>query len=121
MDLTAGKRFDRVSMTWLDPEEWQRRHDEYSERAFQRGARQGELAAPMIITDGMTPFMSMTNGQMYDSKSAVRAEYKKAGVVEVGNDVPMKKAAPSRDERDRARKARQASIGKALSYHGFGA
>lgn len=121
MDLTAGKKFDRVSQTWLDPDEYERRRAIYEERAFMRGGNQGELCAPMVILDGHKPVMSMTNGKIYDSKSALRAEYKRAGVIEVGNDVPMKKAAPSRDERDRAKKERKAAIGRALSQTGFGA
>ncbi|MEM6833294.1 MAG: hypothetical protein AAF562_06685 [Pseudomonadota bacterium] len=88
------------------------------ERAFMRGSNQGQLSAPMIITDGMKPVQSMTNGKTYDSKSAIRAEYKRAGVVEVGNDVPKEK--PKVDWKAESKK-RKASIGKALSYAGFGA
>lgn len=120
-DLTAGKKFDRVSMTWLDPEEHARRYAEWEERAFQKQGNQGELCTPMVIFDGHKPVMSMTNGQTYDSKSELRKEYRRAGVIEVGNDVPMKKAAPTRDERDRAKKERKAAVGRALSKMGFGA
>lgn len=42
--------------------------------------------APMISTDSMAPVQSMLDGKMYDSKSAIRATYKQAGMVEVGND-----------------------------------
>lgn len=121
MDLTAGKKFDRVSMTWLEPDEFDRRYAEFEERAFMRGGNQGELCTPMIIPDGHKPVMSMTNGKVYDSKSALRAEYRRAGVVEVGNEVQMKKAAPTRDEKDRAKKERRAAAAKALSQVGFGA
>jgi hypothetical protein len=121
MDLTAGKKFDRVTGTWMDPEAYEAMRAEYEERAFQKRANQGQLCAPMVILDGHKPVMSMTNGKIYDSKSALRAEYKRAGVIEVGNDVPMKKAAPSRDDRDRAKKQRRAAVGKALSQMGFGA
>ena len=116
-----GRKFDRVSMTWLDAEEYDRRYAEYEERAFQRGSNQGELCAPMVITDGMRAVQSMTDGKMYDSKSALRKEYRRAGVIEVGNDVPTKKASLSRDEKTKRRNSRRAAIGKALSYHGFGA
>lgn len=44
------------------------------------------LGAPMIVSDRMEPVQSMLDGRMYDSKSALRATYKAAGVVEVGND-----------------------------------
>lgn len=76
------------------------------------------LAAPRINADSMNPVQSMTNGRYYDSKSALRAEYKRAGVIEVGNDVPTSKPAP---DRAALKKQRQASIGKALSRAGFGA
>lgn len=79
------------------------------------------LEAPMVIGDTMRPVMSMTNGQMYDSKAAIRQEYRRAGVIEVGNDVPMSKPRPSRDEMDRAKKDRKAALGRALSRVGFGA
>lgn len=119
--MIEGKRFDRVSMTWLDPEEYERRFAEWEERVFQKRGNQGELACPMVILDGHKPVQSMTNGKVYDSKSSLRREYKRAGVEEVGNDVPMSRPKPSRDERDRAKKERQAAIGKALSRQGFGA
>ena len=117
-DLTKGKIFDRVSQTWLEPEEHRRRMDVYEEQAFQRRANQGELSAPMVLRDEMRPVQSMTNGQMYDSKSAIRAEYRRAGVVEVGNDVPKDKPKISWASE---KKKRKASIGRALSRAGFGA
>lgn len=120
-DLTEGKRFDRVSGTWLDADEYERRRAEWEERAFQRRANQGDLCTPMVIHDGMKPVQSMTNGRMYDSKSAIRQEYKRAGVVEVGTDVPKKRSEPSLYEKKKAKEARKASIAKALSYCGFGA
>ncbi|MEM9523592.1 MAG: hypothetical protein AAF982_06310 [Pseudomonadota bacterium] len=75
----------------------------------------------MISSDTIAPLMSMTNGRMYDSKSALRAEYRRAGVIEVGNDVPMRKPAPPRAETERQRHERRASIDRALSQAGFGA
>jgi hypothetical protein len=122
MDLTAGKMFDRVTGTWLDPDEYERRKADYEERAFQRRASQGDLCAPRILRDDMGKHVqSMTNGRYYDSKSELRKEYRRAGVIEVGNDVPMKRPAPSRDERERAKKERKAAVGRALSRAGFGA
>lgn len=58
------------------------------------------LATPQIIHDGMGAVQSMTDGRMYDSKAALRAEYKRAGVVEVGNEQPkpFKKPRPDRKE-----------------------
>lgn len=120
-DLTAGKKFDRVTGTWLDAAEFDRRMADYEERAFQRQCSQGQLSAPMVISDSQNAVQSMTNGVIYDSKSEMRKEYRRAGVIEVGNDVPTKRATPSRDERNQRKKARQASVGKALSQAGFGA
>lgn len=40
----------------------------------------------MIIRDEMQPVKSMATGKMHDSKSAIRAEYKARGLVEIGND-----------------------------------
>jgi len=44
------------------------------------------LPAPMIIGDTMDPVQSQVTGRFYTSKSALRAEYRRHGVVEVGND-----------------------------------
>ena len=117
-DLTAGKKYDRVSMTWMDAAAYDRLTAEREERAFQRRVSQGQLCAPMVIHDTMRPIQSQTNGRIYDSKSQLRREYRRAGVIEVGNDVPMTK--PKQD-RAALKKARRAAIGRALSYCGFGA
>lgn len=45
-----------------------------------------DLPAPRIATDIMEPVQSMLDGRLYDSKSALRATYRQAGVVEIGND-----------------------------------
>jgi hypothetical protein len=86
---------------------------------------QAERAAPpvacMVIRDHMKPVMSMTNGKMYDAKSEIRKEYKRAGVVEVGNDVPTKKYEPSASEKAVAREKRKGVMARALSKAGFGA
>jgi len=58
------------------------------------------IPAPMIASDCMEPVQSMLDGRMYDSKSRLRATYRAAGVVEVGNDParnrPAAKPAPDR-------------------------
>lgn len=115
---TSNKKFCRVSQTWLDVAEYERRKADYEERAFQRQMSQGELACPMIIRDDQRPVQSMTNGKFYDSKSELRKEYRRANVIEVGNDVPTKK--PKIDW-VAEKKKRHASIGRALSKAGFGA
>lgn len=50
------------------------------------------LAAPMIISDTMPPVQSMGDGRMYDSKSAIRAHYKRDGFTEIGNERPKPRA-----------------------------
>jgi hypothetical protein len=69
-----------------------------------------DLPAPMVICDAMDPVQSMASGKMYDSKSAIRAEYKALGFIEVGNDParfkPKQKAKPDRKAiRDAVHKA----------------
>ena len=44
------------------------------------------LSAPMVIGDAMAPVQAMTDGTWHDSKSGIRANYKRYGVTEVGND-----------------------------------
>ena len=110
--------YDRISYTWVSPDEMARRRAYRSELAFQMQPRQGELCAPMVISDSQRGLMSMTNGQMYDSKSEMRKEYKRAGVAEVGDQAPTKIERPTAKD---AKKERQASIGRALSQAGFGA
>lgn len=70
-----------------------------------RGERRvvrSSLACPMVIADGMAPVQSMLDGRMYDSKAALRATYRAAGVVEVGNDParlrPRARAKPDRSK-----------------------
>jgi len=78
-------------------------------------------AAPFTISDSQKPLQSMADGKIYDSKSEMRKGYKRAGVIEVGNDVQTKRAAPSRDERERKARDRKAAAARALSRAGFGA
>jgi len=111
--------------TWLgqtvSQAEYDRLKAEAEERRFQRQLSQGELACPMFIRDSQKPLMSMTNGMIYDSKSEMRKEYKRAGVEEVGNDVPTKRAEPTRHEKEKAAKERRGAAARALSKMGFGA
>tara|TARA_R110000823_G_scaffold10557_3_gene36777 strand:+ start:1521 stop:1850 length:330 start_codon:yes stop_codon:yes gene_type:complete len=83
----------------------------------ERTMMRSDLAAPMIIQDNMQPVKSMLDGKMYDSKSQLRATYRAAGVVEVGNDVPTKPKAPTRPKRAEIK----AAVGKAFSQAGLGA
>lgn len=80
--------------------------------------RRSILGAPMVLGDTMTPVQSMLDGKMYDSKAALRATYKAAGVTEVGNDPSIYRKKP-RAKPDRS--AIKASVNKAFSRAGFGA
>jgi hypothetical protein len=75
------------------------------------------LPMPHVMTDTMPPVQSMASGRMYDSKSAIRAEYKRLGMVELGNDVPMTPPAPKRPRREDIK----AAVGRAFSKAGLGA
>ena len=55
-------------------------------------ARSG-FPTPMFNADAMPAVKSMLDGLYYDSKSALRATYKAAGVIEVGNE--EQKCAPT--------------------------
>ena len=116
-----GRVFDRVTQEWLLPEEKRKRDEYWEEVAFQRQGNQGQLSAPMFITDTMRAVQSQTDGKMYDSKSMLRREYKRAGVIEVGNDVQTKRAEPTREEKRRKVEARRGAMASALSKVGFGA
>lgn len=50
------------------------------------GPKRSDLPCPRVMSDVMDAVQSQVDGRMYDSKSAIRAHYKQAGVIEVGND-----------------------------------
>lgn len=109
----ARQRLCKVCGEWHDMDKpWPHNCTEHTQ------SKAAAFPTPMMIIDTMDPVRSMTNGLYYDSKSAMRSEYKRAGVVEVGNDVPTEK--PKTDHVAR-RKAVKESVGKALSRAGLGA
>lgn len=85
-DRRGSERWDALSAAWVRADEWQRREWEREERAFQRKANQGELQCPMIIRDTMRPVQCQATGVWHDSKSELRKGYRRAGVIEVGNE-----------------------------------
>jgi hypothetical protein len=119
MHGTEGKRLDRVTGTWMDAAAYDAMQAQREEAVFMRRARQGELCAPMVINDGMDGVQSQTDGKVYDSKHALRREYRRAGVIEVGNDVKMKRDKPTRDEKDRNGRAIKDTIGRAFNRVGL--
>jgi hypothetical protein len=72
-------------------------------------------ASPVVIGDSMTPVQSMLDGKFYDSKTALRATYKAAGVTEVGNDPAIRRRKPKPD-----REAIKDTVGRAFARVGLG-
>src|SRR4051812_26340000 len=60
-----------------------------------RGPHSG-LSCPMLIRDGMDALRGMHDGKFYESKSALRASYKAAGMIELGSDAPTTAPTPQR-------------------------
>lgn len=75
------QHYDKRTGEWVDEDEYAFRKAENS----QLTAR-STLPRPYIATDTMDPVQSMLDGRLYDSKSRLRATYRDAGMIEVGND-----------------------------------
>jgi hypothetical protein len=56
--------------------------------------QRGDVAAPMLIRDGMDPIRNHADGGIYDSKSAYYKAVRAAGCEVVGNDSSLAKAKP---------------------------
>lgn len=48
--------------------------------------KRSDLPCPRIASDQMDPVQSQVSGKIYESKSALRREYKQTGHIEKGND-----------------------------------
>jgi hypothetical protein len=71
--------------------------------------QRSDLPAPQVLSDQMESVQSQVTGKFYESKSALRAEYRATGHIEKGNDKrpPFKIPRSSRAEiRETVRKAR---------------
>ena len=64
--------------------------------------KRSDLPCPSLASDHMVPVQSMLDGRIYDSKSALRATYRAAGVIEVGNDPARLKPRPKPKTNERA-------------------
>lgn len=109
----ARQRHCKVCKEWHELDAWP--NECFPERITARS----NLSAPSVIGDTMTAVQSQLDGQMYESKSALRNTYKSAGVVEVGNDSSVmepKRAPKAKPDRAGIRD----SIDKSFSQAGFG-
>ena len=70
-----------------------------------------DLATPLVNSDTIDLVQSQTDGKYYDSKSALRSEYKRAGVVELGNE----KMKPKEIDRKAHRKSISDSLKRAMA------
>ena len=85
------------------------------EHQVERAAR-SHLSAPMLIRDGMDALQSQVSGKFYESKSAMRAEYKQHGVVEMGTSAPTTPGTPSRPKVTKAEIAQAINAVKNEGY-----
>jgi len=108
----ARERFCKVCKGWHELDKWP------YECMPERVQSKSSLPTPMISLDTMDAVQSQLDGKFYDSKSALRATYKAAGVTEVGNDSSVTDPKPfKRPKPDR--KAIRESIGKAVNRVGI--
>lgn len=81
--------------------------------------------APFTVSDCQPHLQSMTDGRFYDSKSELRKEYKRAGVIEVGSETTANRQRQSwtekKEKRKKQREGIKASLYKAHSRLGYGA
>jgi len=106
------ERFCKVCRDWHEPDKWP-----YECMPVQVQKR-SDLPSPMITLDTMDAVQSQLDGKMYDSKAALRATYKAAGVTEVGNDSSVLEPKPFKKPKS-DRKAIRESIGKAINRVGI--
>lgn len=89
------ERFCRVCRGWHDIDAWPGNC-----MPEVVGAPSDVLPVPYFASDMMEPVQSQLDGRMYDSKSRLRATYRAAGVIEVGND-PARLRKPPKVKPDR--------------------
>jgi hypothetical protein len=108
------QRLCKICSGWHELDSWPQACYKPSTQA------RSNLPAPMLNLDTMGAVRSMTDGRMYDSKSALRKQYKKAGVIEVGDDKSITNPKPfKRPKADH--KAISNSVEKAFAQAGLGA
>lgn len=60
-----------------------------AEPLFLRGPRSHDVALPHFVSDKLWDVRGQHDGRVYDSKSALRAAYRRGGYTEIGNDAPL--------------------------------
>ena len=107
----ARERLCRACRQWHPLDAWP------AECFPKRSDARSGFPTPMVNFDGLglRGVKSMVDGRMYDSKSSLRAHYRAAGVVEVGNDGPLVAPPPKRGDP----KAAEAAAVKALKETGI--
>lgn len=98
--------YDRKTSELVPAEEYYARKHE--------GVQASSLPRPMVISDYAGDVKSMVSGKFYDSKSALRREYKERGYIEVGNEEMKVKPPPKPD-----RRAIRESVAKAAQRVGI--
>ena len=73
-----------------------------------------DLGCPHVVSDVMEHVKSMLDGEMYDSKSHLRATYKQGGMTELGNDSSIMDPKPFKPKPPDREKIRDA-VGRAYS------
>jgi hypothetical protein len=91
---------------------WNKETRKMEEKRPERKSK--EPVAPYVIPDSMPPVMSMTGtDKIYDSKSAIRREYRECGVEEVGGKyIP---AEPIKVDREKRRREIREEVEKTLN------
>lgn len=99
-----------IELIEVEPGRWRVKRD-------QTPPARSDLAFPMVISDEMDP-TEQVDGKFYTSKAAFRAVGRALGLTEVGNETP--KPMVRMTDRPETKRARRASIKKALEMHAAG-
>lgn len=92
-----------------------------------QGERAAEPQAPMYVNDNLPgeALQSQVDGQMFTSKSALRASYRRHGVEEVGTDTAANRNRrdwiDEKKKREKRRKEIRGALYRAHSRMGYGA
>lgn len=73
---------------------------EWQPRKAAKIDRRSRLSCPHVISDHMPLTQSMADGRYYDSKSAISAATRRAGLRELGNDKLSPRQRPKIDRRE---------------------